>query len=72
MVLKFRVLLLTTVIESWNIEFTSYGEKSDVVSLLNDVLFTRKSFIIIYNVVNYLTPTWFFIVLTPFLILRGT
>ena len=40
MVLKFRVLLLTTVIESWNIEFTSYGEKSDVVSFLNDVLFT--------------------------------
>ena len=72
MVLKFRVLLLTTVIESWNIEFTSYGEKSAMVSLLHDVLFTRKSFIVIYNVVYYLIPPWFFIVLTPFLILRGT
>ena len=37
MVLKFRALLLTTVIESWNIEFTSDSEKSDMVSLLNEV-----------------------------------
>ena len=45
-------------IESWNIEFTSDGEKSAMVPLLNDVLFTSESFIIIYNGVIYLTPTW--------------
>ena len=47
-------------VESWNTYVTSCSKISDMVSTLNDVILICKSSIIIYNVFNFLTPTWFF------------
>jgi len=54
------------VIELWNIEFTSNRETYAMVSSLNNALLTSESFIMIYNVLNFLTPTWFVVVIRIF------